>query len=61
MVKLTISEIHFIKRQLIARAEWIKDNPDDVSIEETEEENINSLLKKLESIKLSLEVIDDKV
>ena len=56
MIELTISEIHFMKRQLIARAEWIKDNPDEYSVEEDEEKNINSALEKLNKIKVDLEV-----
>ena len=53
-MKITISEIHFIIRNLRARKEWIKDNPNDFSEEEGEKECINSALMKLESIKLDL-------
>jgi len=55
-MKLTISEIHFIKRQLEARSEWIKDNPNDFSEEEGEKECVDSALEKLNKIKVDLEV-----
>lgn len=54
-MELNPSEIHFMKRTLEARQEWIKDNPDDDSIEEDEgyckiaNERIN---KELEQRKL---------
>ena len=56
MVILTISEIHFIKRNIKARSEWLKDNPDDFSEEEGEKECINSAVKKLENIRVDLGV-----
>ena len=59
MVKLTISEIHFMKRQLEARAEWIRDNPNDFSEEEGEKRCVDSALAKLNKIEVNLEVEDE--
>ncbi len=56
MVELTISEIHFIRRNLIARVEWIKDNPDCFSIEEEEKECVDSTLEKISKLMANLEV-----
>jgi hypothetical protein len=55
-MELNPSEIHFIKRTLEARQEWIKDNPDDDSIEEDEKECIESILNKLPEVKWILKV-----
>jgi len=54
-MELTINELHFMKRQIEARIEWINDNPDDFSEEEGEIEALKSLLSKLENIKYNLE------
>ena len=56
MINLTVDEIHFIKRQLVARSEWIKDNPHDDSIEEDELNCINSALQKLNKLEFLVEV-----
>jgi len=50
-MELTSTEIHYIRRTLIARAEWIKDNfHNDDSIEEYEQEAIKSVLSKLDKL-----------
>jgi hypothetical protein len=54
MVLLTISEIHFAKRTIEARIEWIKDNKQDASEEEGELQNLCSILNKLESLRIGL-------
>ena len=46
-MKLTASEVHFIKRNIDARIEWVKDNPADASEEEGEVDCLKSVLNKL--------------
>ena len=58
MMKITTSECHFIIRNIEARIEWIKDNPDDASEEEGEIRNLKSVLEKLRS--LSFEIKEEK-
>ena len=55
-MNLTISEIHFIIRNLEAREEWIIDNPNDGSEEEKEKENIQSALQKLRSLNIKFKL-----
>lgn len=58
-MELTISEVYYIINQLEARKEWIKDNPDDSSIEQYELENITIALQKLKAIKLRI-IMEEK-
>ena len=53
-MKFNISELHFIKRNIEARIEWIKDNPQDFSEEEGELKSLESVFQKIKSINLEL-------
>jgi len=55
-MKFTISEIHFIIRNVVARIEWIKNNPDDFSEEEGEKNNLISVLNKLSKLEIDVEI-----
>ncbi|MEK6880191.1 MAG: hypothetical protein AABY22_11305 [Nanoarchaeota archaeon] len=46
-MKLTIKEAYNLLRTVETRIEWIKDNPDDVSIEEYEKDSLKSIHQKL--------------
>jgi len=59
-MKLTISEIHFIIRNIEARIEWIKDNPHDISEEEGEIRNLKSVLNKLNSFNFEIKKEGEK-
>jgi hypothetical protein len=52
-MNLTISELHFAIRTLVARVEWLNDEDDD-SEEEGEKENLQNLIKKLNGFSLEI-------
>lgn len=46
----TISELHFIKKQIDSRLSWLKDEPDDPSEEEGEIKNLKSAVQKINEV-----------
>jgi hypothetical protein len=51
-IKFTISELHFIYKNLLARIEYLEDNPECISKDEGELSNIESTCNKIKLVLL---------